>query len=285
MPLAEARRRAWQSHPQKEVTMSDTTIRGPVPPALRPPVESARPRLFIAAPSPAGAHRTDPAVLLDPALEALEDAVAGAPGKGGVSAGPALREALERLRDGLSVLFLLMGYSEREAGQLADAVIGRIEEDVRDGKGPGADIMTRIDEVLAEPPPAAGGTTVTAWESVSVVVAIEELDVTLTTDEGAVSVSYRSVSVSVEHTVGMAVGQWGGDVPAADSGLFFGPGAEWLRDMADGGIDRPFDGLLLVDEAGPERVRLDAALPVARSRDGVWASLGGRPQSTVDAVV
>ena len=265
--------------------MSDTTIRGPAPPALRPPVESARPRPFAVAPSPSEGRRTDPAVLLDPALEALEDAVAGAPGKGGVSAGPALREALDRLHEGLSVLFLLMGYSEREAGQLADAVIGRIEEDVRDGKGAGADILARIDEVFAKPPAAAGGTETTTWESVSIVVAIEEIDVTLATDEGTVSVSYKSVSVSVEHTVGMAVGPWNGDVPAADSGLFFGPGTEWLREVAESAIDRPFNGLLLVNEAGPERVRLDAALPMARARNGVWASLGEVPNSTVDAMV
>ena len=264
--------------------MSDTTIRGPLPPTPRPPAESGKPRPFTVAPTPAEAHRTDPAVFLDPALAALGDAVGAAPGEGGVSAGPALSKALDRLREHLSVLFLLMGYSEREAGQLAGAVIGRIEGDIRDGKGPGANIIERIDEVLAEPPPVAG-TSVTTWESVSVVLAVEELDITLATEDGTVSVSYKSVSVSVEHTVGMAVGQWGRDPLAVDSGLFFGPGAEWLRGIGDAGIDRPFDDLLLVHDAGRERLRLDALLPVARSRDGVWEPPGETPASEVDAVV
>jgi hypothetical protein len=277
--------------------MSDTTIRGPVPPAPRTPAESGKIRPFTVAPAPSDGHRDDPAVFLDPALAALEDAVAGAPGKGGVSAGPALREALDRLRDDLSVLFLLMGYSEWESGQLADAVIGRIDEDIRQGKGPGANIMDRIEEVLAEPPPAAEGAGITTWESVSMVLAIEELDVTLTTEAGTVSVSYKSVSVSVEHTLGVAVGQWGGDplafdatgMPAdlatADSGLFFGPGADWLRGIADDGTDRPFDDLLLVHDAGRERLRLGALMPIARSDDGAWEPPGKIPPSEIDAVV
>ena len=277
--------------------MSDTTIRGPVPPAPRPSGQGGKHHLFTVAPTPSEGHRADPAVLLDPALAALEDAVDAVPGKGGVSAGPALREALERLQDDLSVLFLLMGYSQWEAGQLAGAVIGRIEGDIRDGKGPGANIMNRIEEVLADPPPTTQGTSITTWESVSVVLAIEELDITLATDESTVSVSYKSVSVSVEHTVGVAVGRWGGDPPAvdakgapadlaaADSGLFFGPGAEWLRGIADVGTDRRFDDLLLVHDAGRERLRLGALLPIARSGDGGWGPPGRMPASEVDAVV
>ena len=277
--------------------MSDSTIRGPVPPAPRPLAESGKTRSFTVAPTPGEGHQTDPAVFLDPALAAIGNATNAVPGRGGVSAGPALREALERLREDLSVLFLLMGYAEWEAGPLAGAVIGRIEGDIHDGKGPGANIMDRIDEVLSEPPPAAEGASITTWESVSVVLAVEEIDVILSTDEGTVSVSYKSVSVSIEHTLGVAVGQWGRDplavdatgAPAdptlADSGLFFGPGAEWLRGIAEGGTDRAFDDLLFVHDAGRDRLRLDALVPMARSRDGLWEPPGKAPALKVDAIV